>query len=310
VAVGRVAVLASFNTDLVVSVSRRPGAGETVRGEAFDEHLGGKGFNQAVAAARAGASAWAIGRLGDDAGGRRFLAALDAEGIDHRHVATGAGERTGTAVIVVDDAGENTVIVVAGANHVVSAADVDAAADDLASSGALLLQLEVPIEAVVAAAATAHGAGIPVVLNPAPADDVLDRLAGLIDVIVPNQHEAALLTGGSADDDPAALAAALRDRLGCAVVLTLGADGSLVLDAAGPTRLPAHPVDVLDTVGAGDASCGTLGATLAAGHDLRTAAARANAAGALATTRRGAEPSMPTAAAVTELLGGAPPALR
>jgi ribokinase len=303
---GRVAVLASFNVDVVVSVPRRPVAGETVHGTAVEEHLGGKGFNQAGAARRAGAAVQAIGRLGDDAGGRRFLDVLDAEGIAHGQVAPGDAAGTGTALIVVDDAGENSIIVVPRANHAVAAADVDAAADAIASSGALLVQLEVPIDAVVAAARCARRAGVPVVLNPAPAADALDRLAGLVDVIVPNQTEAALLTGRSPDDDPDELAAALRDRLGCAVVLTLGAAGALVLDGDGPTRLAAHAVPVVDTVGAGDAFCGALGAALAAGDDLRAAAARGNAAGALATTRRGAEPSMPTAAAVDDLLAAAP----
>lgn len=304
---GRVAVLASFNVDVVVSVARRPVAGETVHGTAVQEHLGGKGLNQAVAARRAGAAVHVVGRLGDDAGGRRVLDVLDAEDIERRHVATDPDEGTGTALIVVDDAGENTVIVVPRANHAVSVADVEAATGDIAASGALLLQLEVPVEAVAAAARCAHAAGVPVVLNPAPAADVLDRLAGLVDVIVPNQTEAALLTGRSPDDDPGDLAAALRARLGGAVVLTLGAAGALVLDGDGAIRLAPHAVAVVDTVGAGDAFCGALGAALAAGHDLRTAAAHGNAAGALATTRRGAEPSMPTAGAVAALLAAARP---
>ena len=306
---GGVAVLASFNADLVVSVPHHPVPGETVTGSTLAEHLGGKGFNQAVAARRAGAAVTVIGRVGDDEHGRQVLAALDREGIDHRHVGIDPDQGTGVAVIVVDDAGENTVIVVPRANHAVSVADVDAAADDLAGCGALLLQLEVPTDAVVAAAACAHRAGVRVVLNPAPAADVLDRLAGLVDVIVPNQTEAAQLQGGAGDaDDPASLAAALRARTGAAVVLTLGAAGALVFDELGLTRLPAHAVAVVDTVGAGDAFCGALGAALAAGHDLRAAVVRGNAAGALATTRHGAEPSMPTAAAVDALLAAADPA--
>lgn len=282
---GRVAVLASFNGDLVVT-SRRPGPGETVTGSGVEELLGGKGFNQAVAARRAGAEVVAIGRLGADGDGRRIRAVLAAEGIDDRHVADDP-LGTGLAVIVVDPAGENSIIVVPRANHAVSVDDVAVAAGDIAAAGALLLQLEVPTDAVAAAARCGRAAGVPVVLNPAPAADVLDRFVGLVDVLVPNQTEAAQLAGGSVDDDPAELAAALRERLGCGVVLTLGAAGALVLDEHGTTSLPAHQVAVVDTVGAGDAFCGALGAALAAGLDLREAAAQGNAAGALATTRRG-----------------------
>ena len=165
-----------------------------------------------------------------------------------------------------------------------------------------------PVEAVAAAADVAHRAGRRVVLNPAPAADVLDRLAGLVDVVVPNQTEAAWFGGGAPDDDPLALAAAVRERSGgAAVVLTLGAGGVLVVDGEGATAIAAHAVEVIDTVGAGDALCGALGAALAAGLDLRTAARHGNAAGALATTRRGAEPSMPTAASVAELLAATSP---
>lgn len=302
--VGRVAVLASFNGDLVVA-SRRPGPGETVTGTGVEQLLGGKGFNQAVAARRAGAEVVAIGRLGSDDDGRRSRAVLAAEGIDDRFVVDDPAG-TGLAVIVVDPTGENSIIVVPRANHAVSVGDVEAASDAITSSGVLLLQLELPTDAVVAAATAAHRTGVVVVLNPAPAADVLERFAGLVDVLVPNQTEAAQLVGGSVDDDPADLAATLRDRLGCAVVLTLGSEGALVFDDGGATRIPAHAVEVVDTVGAGDASCGTLGAALAAGLDLRTAAARGNAAGALATTRRGAEPAMPTAADVDGLLAPTP----
>ena len=302
----RVSVVASFMLDFVIRAPRRPAPGETVRGTGFDMFLGGKGFNQSVAARRAGAPVAAIGRLGDDDFGRRFRASLTAEGIDDRHVVTDPDEGTGIAAPVVEPSGENSIIIVPRANLAVTPADIEAAADTIATSGVLLLQLEVPTEAVVAAATSARQAGVPVILNPAPAADVLDQLAGSIDVLVPNEAEAAALAGGSVDDDPAALARALRDRTGAAVVLTLGAAGALVLDGDGVMTLGAHDVPVVDTVGAGDAFCGTLGGHLAAGRSLAEAAVQANAAGALAVTRTGAEPSMPTAAAVAELLATSP----
>lgn len=299
--VGPVVVLASFNLDLVVRASRLPGPGETVLGSTYDTFLGGKGFNQAVAARRAGADVVAIGRLGDDEPASRFRAELAAEGIDDAHVAVDAAG-TGIASILVDAGGENSIVVVPRANHAIGVADVAASHSTIAGAGAVLLQLEVPVDAVVAAATAAHAAGVPVLLNPAPAADVLDRFAGIVDVVLPNRGEAALLTGRDEDAEPEALAAAVRDRTDAAVVLTLGAGGALVLDAAGADRLAPHAVTAIDTVGAGDAFCGALAARLAAGDDLRAAAAHANAAGALATTRRGASPSMPTASEIAALL--------
>ena len=199
-------VVASFMLDFVIQAPRRPARGETVLGTRFDTFLGGKGFNQSVAARRAGAPVAVIGRLGDDDFGLRFRASLADEGIDDRHVVTDLDEGTGIASPLVEPGGENSIVIVPRANLAVSPADIEAAADTIATSGVLLLQLEVPPDAVAAAATCAHGAGVPVMLNPAPAADVLDLLAGSIDVLVPNEAEAAALAGGSVDDDPAALA--------------------------------------------------------------------------------------------------------
>ncbi len=266
-----VVVLGSFMMDLVVRAPRRPVPGETVVGTGFDQFLGGKGCNQAVAAARTGASAAMVGRVGDDEYGRRFLALLAREGIDAAHVIVDVAEGTGVATPLVEPSGENSIVIVPRANHHVLADDVAHAGACIDAARVLLLQLELPLEAAAAAAARARAAGVTVVLNPAPAVGDLFPLEGLVDVLVPNEVEAATLTG--IEDDPLAAAKALRDRFGGAVVVTLGVQGALVLPADGAHELvPAHAVDVVDTVGAGDAFCGSLGARLAAGDDLLTAA--------------------------------------
>jgi ribokinase len=296
-----VVVVGSFMTDLVVRAPRRPVPGETIVGTGFAEHLGGKGCNQAVAASRAGATTALVGRVGADEHGRRFLDLLDREGIDATHVRVDHEEGTGVATPLVEPSGANSIVIVPRANHRVSEADV-VAADALATADVVLLQLELPLPTVVAAARRAHDAGATVVLNPAPAIEDLAGLGGLegcVDVLVPNEVEAAALTGR---DDPQAAALALQRRFRCAVIVTLGAEGCVVASDDGVQALPAPAVTAVDTVGAGDAFCGTLGARLAAGDDLVTAARYANAAGALSVTVPGAEPSLPTAAQVEALL--------
>jgi ribokinase len=299
---GRVCVVGSFMMDLTVRTPRLPRAGETVMGSSFDIFLGGKGFNQAVAAARAGADTSMVGCVGDDDFGEHFLGGLRREGIDSTYVQRHAEAGTGIGMPIVDEAGENVIIVVPRANSRMSVADVEAATDVIEASATLLLQLELPVEAAVAAARIARRAGSRVVLNPAPALPSLEALAGLIDVLVPNAGEAALLLGDGDGAEPPEMAMALRSRFAADIVLTLGGDGALLADGRGVIGLAPHRVAVVDSVGAGDAFCGALGARLAWGDELRDAAAYANAAGALAVTRVGAEPSMPTSAEVDELL--------
>jgi ribokinase len=302
-----VCVVGSFMMDLTIRTRRRPEPGETVIGTSFDQYLGGKGFNQALAAARSDAVTAMVGRLGDDDYGRLFLRRLREEGIDLRHVAQDPLEGTGIGAPVVDESGENAIVVVPRANHAVSVEDIHAASGLIGSARVLLLQLELPVAVVLAAAACARHAGTAVVLNPAPAVSEVEPFADLVDVIVPNQAEAAQLTGLSfASSSPAQIATALSQRTGAQVVLTLGADGVLVLERGTrePVLVPAHQVEVVDTVAAGDAFCGALGAELARGSTLLEAAAYANAAAGLAVTRRGAEPSIPRRTAVSELLAG------
>lgn len=300
---GRVTVVGSFMMDLAVRAARRPEPGETVLGTSFDMFLGGKGFNQAVAAARSGAATAMVGRVGDDDFGRRFLDALDGDGIDRTHVGVDPDAGTGIGLPLIEPSGENSIVIVPRANAALGPDDVEAARAAIEAADVVLLQFEVPVAATLAAARLARSRGALVVLNPAPAAIVdLDAFVGLVDVLVPNRIEGTqLLDGraGPAEDDVTALA----DHYRCEVVLTLGGEGAVVLDGAGVERIAAHVVDVVDSVGAGDAFCGALGAALAAGATLGQAAVQANAAAALAVTRRGAEPSLPTAAAVRDLLG-------
>ena len=285
-----VVVVGSVNADLVVSVAELPRAGETVTGGTFARHGGGKGANQAVAAARAGAAVAMVGAVGADDLGEEALRELASEGIDVAAVARLDGVPTGVAAIVVDALGENFVAVASGANAEIDPAVVEEAVPRLigrGSDGVVLLGHEV-LEPVVAAGIRAgRGAGWRVVLNPAPARRLADDLEGVI--LTPNAHEARALTG---EDDVEAAARALAERTGAPVLVTLGAEGALLL-AGSAERLPALSVDVVDTTGAGDAVNGALAAELAAGRPLREAARFAMAAAALSTRAAGARAGMP-----------------
>jgi ribokinase len=283
-----VAVVGSFMMDLVARTARLPRPGETVIGESFAMFLGGKGFNQAVACARSGAATSMIGRVGDDDFGRRFLDALDAEGIGRAGVSVDPEVGNGVGLPVVDGDGQTAIIVIPQANHRLSARDLPV--DVLSSASVVLLQWELPASVTVAAARIAKEAGATVVLNPAPAVGDLRDYEGLIDVLVPNEAEAAAL--GSVD--------------GMSLVLTLGDRGALVRHDGREERFAPHDVECVDTVGAGDAFCGALCAALDAGASLFEAARIGNAAGALAVTRAGAEPSMPRRADIDRLLSRVP----
>lgn len=280
-----VCVVGSTNLDLVATAAVLPGPGETVLGHDYAEHPGGKGLNQAVAAARSGANTVFVSAIGDDDAGARLLGVMRAESIDTDHVATRVGLPTGRALIGVSDAGENSIIVVPGANATV-------AVDSLPTSTVVLAQLEVPLDTVARAFELARAAGATTVLNPAPAQPLPASLLALCDVVVPNEHEVELLGGVDA-------LFALGAR---AVVVTEGAKGATLHEAGRSVHIPPVPVDPIDTTGAGDTFCGSLCARLAAGDDLVAALGRASAAAALSTTRAGAVPSIPTAAEVTAFL--------
>jgi len=280
-----VCVVGSANLDLVAVTDRRPQPGETVLGRSFAEHPGGKGLNQAVAAARAGASVAFAGAVGRDAAGDQLRAVLIDEGIDTTALAD-VDAPSGRAVIVVDGHGENAIVVVAGANAAVT---VDVG---LPPARVVLVQLEIPLPTVAAALRAGRRAGSRTVLNPAPAAALADVLLADVDVVVANAHEAAALGGIDR----------LLARGPSAVVVTRGPAGATVATAAERWEQPAFPVAAVDTTGAGDACCGVLAAHLAAGADLRTAVRAGAAAGALAVTVPGAVPSLPRADAIAACL--------
>jgi ribokinase len=300
-----VAVVGSFNMDLVFSAPRNPQRGETLSGSAFGMFIGGKGANQAVAAARAGAHVEMIGRLGADSFGRDIATALENEGISLKHTVRDPQEGTGVAGIVVEPDGANSIIVVPRANGRLSAKDVQQARAAILSADVLLLQLEVPLDAVTAAARLAKQAGVRVVLNPAPACDLPDTLLQAVDVITPNESETHFLAGVPASTRESAVEAAqaLRRRGADAVLLTLGERGALLVESDQPAReLPAFAVRVVDTTAAGDAFSGALAVALAEGQSLAEAARFACAAGALACTVLGAGPSLPQRHEIERLL--------
>ena len=362
----KVTVVGSLNIDLVSRAPRYPQQGETLRGDAFDIFTGGKGFNQATAAARLGADVTLIGCVGTDSFGEMLLSAMAAEQLDGRIKRAEVG--TGVATIVVEPNGENSIIVVPRANMALTPADIEEAAPCIAEAEVLLLQLETPIAASERAAEIAKANGTTVLLNPAPAQPLPDSFLAHVDIIVPNESEAALLTGMPVTNAEEAVSAARRlmttetsvtpavargpvprdrseqtspgsvargpvprnlapgsvargpvprDRSEQtspgsvargpvprdanlanteipAIVLTLGERGALLLTAEISEVIPALPVDVVDTTGAGDAFCGALATALASGESLREAVRFANVAGAAAVTTLGATPSMPT----------------
>ena len=305
-----VVVVGSVNADLVVSVRRLPAAGETVTGGTFARHGGGKGANQAVAAARAGAQVAMVGAVGADDLGDEALRELADEGVDVTAVARLDEVATGVAAIVVDERGENQIAVASGANAALEGDEVVAALARLtgdssgtagqessAPRGVVLLSHEVPVAAVVAGIEAARRAGWTAVLNPAPARELPGEVGGV--VLTPNADEARVLAGETGVE---AAARALAGRTRAPVLVTLGADGALLLDGDHVERLPAPRVDVVDTTGAGDAVNGALAAELAAGRPLRDAVRFALTAAALSTRAAGARAGMPRRAEVLAAL--------
>jgi ribokinase len=296
-----IVVVGSLNMDLVIRTPRHPRPGETLIGGPFLTVPGGKGANQAVAAARLGARVTMIGRVGQDAFGDALTGNLAAAGADVTHVLRSA-EATGVALITVSAAGENTIVIAPGANGTVSVEDVRACEAIIQAADALLLQLEVPLATVAAAAEIAAAHGVPVLLNPAPAQPLPADLLRNVTYLIPNEHEAALLTGLETGD-AAALAHAVQ-RLGPrSAVVTLGAAGALVLDGTDAVRVPSFPVKVVDSTAAGDAFVAAFGVALSEGRSPADAARWGCAAGGLACTVLGAQPSLPLRGEVEQLAG-------
>ncbi|MDQ7030353.1 MAG: ribokinase [Ardenticatenia bacterium] len=290
-------VLGSLNMDMVIRAPRLPVPGETVEGHEFVTVLGGKGANQAVAAARLGAPTFMVGRVGNDGFGRALLAGLREAGVNAEGVWVDEGVRSGVAVIVVDQEGQNQIVLAAGANGRVGNDDVARLRPRLEGAAALLLQLEVPLPAVLEAAKAARAAGVPVILDPAPAREGLpNEVFRLADVLTPNEAEASCLAGFpvTTAEEAARAVRVFRQRGANTVIIKRGAQGIFWASDAGEGMMPAFPVQAVDTVAAGDAFNAALAVALAEGRSFHQALVWGVAAGALAVTKHGAQPAMPT----------------
>jgi len=298
-------VIGSLNADLVVRAPRFPGPGETISGEDLQVIPGGKGANQAVAAARLGSKVSMLGRVGQDNFGDFLLDNLRSNQVDSQLVKR-AEASTGTAIIVVDSNGQNSIVLSPGANGKVSDADVDAAA--FLHRDLLLLQLEIPLPTVLTAAQRAKENNVQLILNPAPAQKLSDELIAVTDFIIPNESELSLLTGMDTKDIHAAegAAQALLDRGAKNVIVTLGEKGALIVNRQQATHVDAFKVDVVDTTAAGDAFIGGFATALLQNKSLEDSVRYGCACGALATTKFGAQPSLPTKEAVENFLSQFP----
>ncbi|MCU4744003.1 ribokinase [Natronoglomus mannanivorans] len=304
-----VAVVGSYNVGLTMQVPEFPGPGETVIGEGFGEGPGGKGSNQAIAAARLEADSRFVGRLGDDRYGDDAVDLLEREGIDTSGVGRSADAHTGVGFVIVDDDGENEITVAPGANDALSGDDVRARAAAIRSADVLLVQLEIGDEPVRAAVEIAAEAGTTVVCNPAPARELPGSILERVDYLTPNEHEARTLAGLEGGDgkeeevtDDETVARALLELGSETVVLTRGGAGALLVTADGVERVPTPEVDVVDTTGAGDSFNGALAVALAEGFEDHEAVRFACAAGALAVTEAEVVPGLPERRAVDRLV--------
>lgn len=304
---GKVVVVGSLSQDLVAKAPRFPGKGETLRGSEFGMFAGGKGNNQAMSAARAGAEVALVGRVGADSFGEMLIQTLNKNSVDAQFVFKDTEVGTGIAHITVSNEGENAIVIIQQANLRLCAADVEAAKDKISEAKVLLMQLEVPVETDIAAAKVARAAGTIVALNPAPAPDsgsLPSELLQNVDIFTPNQTEAQQMTGIVVSDLASAREAATKLKLAgpTTVIITMGEQGAFVHNDQISELIPSFPVNAIDTTAAGDAFCGTLAAALARGEELRSAVRWACAGGALATTKMGAEPSLPTDADIKKLV--------
>lgn len=303
----QIVVVGSLNQDIVLGLRRFPEVGETVTGASLRTFCGGKGANQAFAAARLGGRVAMVGQIGNDAAGDAQLQSLRAVDVNVEHVARIEQESTGTAVIAVEEGGENRIIVVPGANGSFSAAAFEASKPLLAEAGALLVQLEVPLATVARAIEIAHQGGACVVLDPAPAQDLSDALLSQVDYLAPNLSELAYLSGDllTHDSDEGQVVVAARKlcvRGVGTVIAKLGSRGVILVSAQDSQLVPGFPVNAIDSTGAGDCFLGAFAAALMRGESELDACRFATAAAAIAVTRAGAQASIPDLDEVQRLL--------
>lgn len=298
---GKILVVGSLNIDLVVTVPQLPQIGETILGGKFATFPGGKGANQAVAAARMGATVSMIGLVGNDDFGQTLRQVAAQDGIDTKHIEIDPKEATGIALITVDADGRNTIVVASGANLALTRHHIQAAKQAFSAIDVLVTQLESPLEAVNEAVNLAAKSGIHVVLNPAPAQPLGAELLSKVEFFIPNEREAMQVAGVNS------LEAAVQKLLSLGVrnlIITLGEQGVLLVTPEGREQFPAHKVPAIDTVAAGDAFVGAFSNGIAQGMRVAEAVRLGNAAAAISVTRRGAQPSMPTRTEVNDFLGG------
>jgi ribokinase len=301
----RIVVVGSSNTDMIVKLPHIPKPGETVSGGAFSTAAGGKGANQAVAAARAGADVALVARVGEDSFGEEAVAGFVGDGIDVTRVTRNPAAPSGVALIFVDEKGENSIAVAPGANATLTPEDVEAAKELITGADVLVMQLETPTESVERAAALAREHGVKVILNPAPARPLSDEILGNVSILTPNESEAELLTGVQVADDAGAeeAAKALVARGVDTVILTLGSRGAYVFESGSGELVPGFEVQAVDTTAAGDVFNGSLAVGLSEGKPLADAVRFANAAAALSVTKLGAQPSAPDRSEIEAFLG-------
>ncbi len=292
----KIVVIGSSNTDMVIKMERIPKPGETILGGKFNTAAGGKGANQAVAAARAGGDVVFVARVGNDMFGEQAVDGFKKENIDVKNVLTDTTEPSGVALIFVDEKGENSIAVASGANANLSVEDVQNAREEILSANVVLMQLETPIDSIRAAAKIAKEKNVKIILNPAPAQTLDDELLSMLDILTPNETEAELLTGIEVKDLDSAKQAGkiLLDKGLKTVIITLGSQGALLVTANETELIEGFKVNPIDTTAAGDTFNGTLATGLAEGKDLKNAIRFANAAGALSVTKLGAQPSAPS----------------
>ena len=301
----RIVVVGSLNMDLVVQAPRIPKPGETILGAGELQMIpGGKGANQACGASRLGADVAMVGRVGDDAFGEALIHNLNKTKVNTSLITRDADAATGIALIVVDDSGQNSIVISSGANGRVSDEDVDRGEDLIRSTDVLLLQLEIPLNAVFRAAELARLHGAITVLNPAPAQPLPTELLPLIDVLIPNETEAAILSGceSNTDEEIRQAATALRKSGVKTIIMTMGSRGALLITENVFSHFPTFPIDPVDTTAAGDAFVASFSVALAEGRSLQEAVRYGNAAGALACTKLGAQPSLPNRSALKNML--------